>query len=560
MTRVCRQAPRSVVSVLLLALAAGPAPSLPAQDAAAPGASSPVQDPTIYTCPMHPGVKDVRPGNCPSCGMPLVTVAALRDPVDYELRLEQSPAAARAGEKVTLRFLLFHPETGAQIKELNVVHGMPFHLFVVSRDLNHYQHIHPTQQPDGSFTVETVLPEPGQYEVFCDLFPVGGNPQVIHRSLATADPPASHSAAGSKLEVDKSLTKTVGGIRFELTLLPPQPVAGQPTLLQYSLVDAETGLPVTNLEPYLAAWGHTVALHEDATDFVHSHATKPVPAGFDRAPAPSDPRIDFGTVFARPGPHRVWSQVQRNNKVVTVSFTFTVSRLDRLARWDGTDWSSLPAGATSGLDGPARALAANGSDVYLGGDFTQVGGVPASRVARWDGHRWSALGEGVDGTVWSIAVSGGDVYVGGEFTVAGGKSAPGVARWDGRKWSGLGSGISGARDAFTAPAVYALAVRGREVYAGGRFVTAGGTPANGIARWDGRTWTALGEGVRTGMYDGIVRALAVRGKDLYAGGQFATAGGADVYNIARWDGQAVVGSRQRHPGPPGKRHGDRGQR
>ena len=315
-------------------------------------------------------------------------------------------------------------------------------------------------------------------------------------------------------------------------------MAGQPTLLQYSLVDAETGLPVTNLEPYLAAWGHTVALHEDATDFVHSHATKPVPAGFDRAPVPSDPRIDFGTVFARPGPHRVWSQVQRNDEVVNRSFTFIVSRLDRLARWDGTDWSSLPAGAASGLDGPARALAANGSDVYLGGDFTQVGGVPASRVARWDGHRWSALGEGVDGPVWSIAVAGGDVYVGGEFTSAGGRNASGVALLG---WPQVVSPRFGDQ---RRPGRFHRA----------RCLCPGGARPRGLCRrpfrhggrssrqWNravriGRTWTALGGGVRTGMYDGVVRALAVRGEDLYAGGQFATAGGAEAYNIARWDGQ-----------------------
>ncbi len=538
MTRVRRQAPRSVVSLLLVALSTGLSPALRAQDVAAPGTASPGQDPTIYTCSMHPGVKAVSPGNCPNCGMPLVTVAALREPLDYVLRLEQSPAAARAGETVRLRFLLFHPRTGAQIKDFHVVHGMPFHLFVVSRDLEHYAHIHPTQQPDGSFTIETVLPEPGQYEIFCDLFPVGGAPRVIHRSLATADPPASRAPVRSKLEVDKSLTKTVGGIRFELNA-SPAPTRCRSTDAPAVLPGGRRDRPARHEFGALSRRVGSYRFPSERTPPISCTRTprSPFPPGSDRSPSPSDPRIDFGAVFARPGPHRIWSQVQRNNKVVTVSFTFSVSRLDRLAEWDGTDWSLLPDGATSGLDGVARALAASGSDVYLGGDFTQVGGVPASRVARWDGQGWSALGEGVNGTVWAIAVSGGDVYVGGEFTEAGGRSAPGIARWDGRKWSALGSGVSGCRDAFTAPAVYALAVRGREVYAGGRFVTAGGAAANGIARWDGRMWTGLGDGVRTGIYDGVVRALALRGKELYAGGQFATAGGEDVNNIARWNGR-----------------------
>jgi heavy metal-binding protein len=529
--------PPSVILVLLIALMTCTTPGASAQDVTASGPSSPLRDSSIYTCSMHPGVRAAGPGNCTKCGMPLVTLAALRERIDYVLEVENTPAAAKSGEKLRLRFLLFHPKTGAQVKEFNVFHTMPFHLFIVSHDLKHYSHIHPIQQPDGSFTIDTVLPEPGQYEIFCDLFPVGAAPQVLHRSLATADSPSANSVQ-TKLEADKSLTKTVGGIRFELTLQPPQPVAGQPTLLSYNLVDAKTGLPVTDLQPYLGAWGHAVALRDDATDFLHSHATRSVPTGTDRSRRPfSDPRIDFSAVFARPGQHRIWSQVQRNDKVVTVSFTLSVSRLDRLAKWDGTDWSSLAGGETSGLDGTARALAANGNDVYLGGDFTQVGGVRASRVAKWDGHRWSALGGGVNGTVWAIAVSGRDVYVGGEFTEAGGKSAPGIARWDGRQWSALGQGISGCRDVFTAPTVYALAVRGAQVYAGGRFVKAGGAAANGIALWDGQTWAALGEGVRTGIYDGVIRALALRGDDLYAGGQFATAGDAVVYNIARWNGR-----------------------
>jgi len=76
--------------------------------------------------------------------------------------------------------------------------------------------------------------------------------------------------------------------------------------------------------------------------------------------------------------------------------------------------------------------------------------------------------------------------------------------------------------------VYALAVSGSDLYAGGRFTTAGGTPANYIAKWDGSSWSALGSGMgRQGMGGPSprVNALAVSGGDLYAGGDFTTAGG-----------------------------------
>ena len=36
---------------------------------------------------------------------------------------------------------------------------------------------------------------------------------------------------------------------------------------------------------------------------------------------------------------------------------------------------------------------------------------------------------------------------------------------------------------------------GTNLYAGGGFTTAGGVPANYIAKWDGSAWSALGSGM-----------------------------------------------------------------
>lgn len=64
-------------------------------------------------------------------------------------------------------------------------------------------------------------------------------------------------------------------------------------------------------------------------------------------------------------------------------------------------------------------------------------GIPANNIAVWNGRRWAALGNGFDGQVYAIAIHGTDVYVGGEFTQAGSVPALNVARWDGsngRRW------------------------------------------------------------------------------------------------------------------------------
>ncbi len=68
------------------------------------------------------------------------------------------------------------------------------------------------------------------------------------------------------------------------------------------------------------------------------------------------------------------------------------------------------------------------------------------------------------------------------------------------------------------------------LYAGGDFTSAGGAGANRIARWDGSNWDALGSGT-----DAHVSALAADSSgNLYAGGDFATAGSRSSSCIARW--------------------------
>jgi hypothetical protein len=178
-----------------------------------------------------------------------------------------------------------------------------------------------------------------------------------------------------------------------------------------------------------------------------------------------------------------------------------------------------------------------GPALYVGGYFNTAGGVPASKVAKWDGSSWSALGSGMTpgGGVEALAVhddgSGPALYAGGGFSSAGGVAASNIAKWNGSSWSPVGNGRGGA--------VLALAVfddgGGPELYAGGYFTILGGVTAQPIARWDGSSWSPLGMGVN----DAVV-ALAAHddggGSSLYVAGIFTLAGGMAVNRIAKWDG------------------------
>src|SRR5207245_150179 len=125
------------------------------------------------------------------------------------------------------------------------------------------------------------------------------------------------------------------------------------------------------------------------------------------------------------------------------------------------------------------ALAVSGSDLYAGGAFTTAGGTAANYVAKWNGSNWTALGSGLNDGVYALAVSGSGVYAGGAFTAAGGSAADSIAKWNGSSWSALGSGMGGG---IFAPSVHALALSGPDLYAGGQFTTAGGKVSGSIAR------------------------------------------------------------------------------
>ncbi len=289
-------------------------------------AESTIPADNFYTCPMHPEIRAAAPGICPKCSMKLVK-GAPPETGDYTVRVETNPKSPKAGEKAKFRFTVFHPTTDKQIKEFNILHDMPFHLFVVSQDFDEFQHIHPDKQKDGSFTIETVLPRAGYYKIFCDFFPDGGMPQVIQRNLVTAGYDGDLLSSQAKLTPDKTFVKTIEGTRFELKFEPAQPFAGKPAELRYHLFDEKTGEPVKDLTPYLGAWGHTLILSEDATDYLHSHPTEMIAEDVDRSGLKGGPDVVFDTFFPRPGNYRIWSQFQRQGRIITVPFTIDVPRL-----------------------------------------------------------------------------------------------------------------------------------------------------------------------------------------------------------------------------------------
>ncbi|MFG0282882.1 MAG: GC-type dockerin domain-anchored protein [Phycisphaerales bacterium JB039] len=211
-------------------------------------------------------------------------------------------------------------------------------------------------------------------------------------------------------------------------------------------------------------------------------------------------------------------------------------------------WSDEFAGA--GVEGTVQGLRAGADRLYVGGWFTTVGGIDASRIAEYADGAWGPLGRGF---IYGTGCHGAPPYVitmlevdlpglsgliaGGSIADAGGIPTEAIARWDGSAWHTIGpdglplrgwaDGCADVRDM-----VVFDDGRGPALYACGWF----DTPGAGVARWNGMAWEPVGGDVA--LWAGALQIHDDgRGFALYLGGIVAVAGPAR-YGVVRWDGEA----------------------
>lgn len=199
---------------------------------------------------------------------------------------------------------------------------------------------------------------------------------------------------------------------------------------------------------------------------------------------------------------------------------------------------SVPNNSGTGITGIVNAIAeAPNGDIYIGGNFTNAGGVAeADYLCKWDGNSITSVTGASDftGNVNALAVDArGNLYIGGIFENVGDTNGDGIVMWDGASLSSLGTGTGGFGQY-----VLSLAVDPSTgyLYAGGEFAQMGGvTGAEEIAYWNGTSWNPLSSGLSHQVW-----ALTF-GADgnLYIGGEFlGAAGGGKGNYICKWNGSA----------------------
>jgi hypothetical protein len=292
---------------------------------------------TAFVCPMHPDYTTDAPGSCPRCGMALVKASPF-DVRDYEIDLQTVPPLVKPGQRAELRLRVTHPGTGELVKQFELVHERRFHLFLISQDMTYFEHLHPVLQGDGTWTIEVTLPRAGYYKVLADFLPAGGSWQFIARPLVTADVEGDLAAGSATLVPDTTPTSTVDDMTAAITYDPPTFVAGLYGHLSYHLTDAATGQPVTDLQTYLGAFGHTLVMSEDMAHYVHAHPLDIVPGsdedgtpefvippGTDLETLRGGPDVTFDGLMPKAGRYRAWTQFRRLDKVYTFTSTFEVA-------------------------------------------------------------------------------------------------------------------------------------------------------------------------------------------------------------------------------------------
>lgn len=180
---------------------------------------------------------------------------------------------------------------GAPVTAYDVQHEKRLHLIAVRRDLVGYRHLHPElDEATGEWRVDTDLPD-GTYRLYADFLPTGGEAAVAEADIEV----------GSKRP----------------TLIPP--VTDTAVLPDFYVVHAarngdevtfhvtRNGEDVTDLEPYLGAYGHLVAIRATSLDYLHAHPEEGGPG----------PEVGFHVELTEPGTYALWFDFKHDGEVRT---------------------------------------------------------------------------------------------------------------------------------------------------------------------------------------------------------------------------------------------------
>lgn len=232
----------------------------------------------------------------------------------YESEITSDTTNIKPNESTTFTYKIKN-DKGEILKNYEIAHEKIMHFIVVRKDLQNFQHLHPDfNQTTGEFIIDITFPTDGSYRVFPDFTPAEENPQklpvTVYYDMVVGD--ISKYEAQSVVP-DTQSRKTIG--EYQITYNFPAEMARNE--INYSLTIEKNGQPVTDLQKYLGALGHSVVLKEGTLDFIHTHA--------EEANADKGPEIKFATTFPESGNYKIFTQFQHQGKVLTTDYAVKVN-------------------------------------------------------------------------------------------------------------------------------------------------------------------------------------------------------------------------------------------
>lgn len=233
-----------------------------------------------------------------------------QDGYTLDLTQRQLPATAKA----PVQFQILGPD-GQPVTRYTTTHGKDLHLIAVRRDLTDFQHVHPELDAAGTWNVPLDLSGAGVYRLFADFTPADRDDNLTlgaDLSVAGDYQPDPLPATSRTAEVD-GYTVTLDGA------LEP----GREAELTLSV--SKDGQPVTDLQPYLEAYGHLVALRDRDLAYLHVHPAGTPGDGQTKA----GPAVTFYATVPSAGDYRLFLDFRHGDQVRTAAFTVTAGTADR---------------------------------------------------------------------------------------------------------------------------------------------------------------------------------------------------------------------------------------
>ncbi|WP_435832133.1 hypothetical protein [Amycolatopsis japonica] len=210
------------------------------------------------------------------------------------------------GETAPFTFRILGAD-GAPVTAYDVEHEKRLHLIVVRRDTAGFQHIHPELGDDGTWSVPLTIADAGVYRVFADFKPSGGEGITLGVDLF----------AGGDFRPVEYRTSRVAEVDGYQVHLDGELAPGMPS--KVTLTVTKDGRAVTDLQPYLGAYGHLVALRGGDLAYLHVHPDGEPGDGRTAA----GPEVTFFAGFPTAGTYRLFLDFQHEGKVRTAEFTVT---------------------------------------------------------------------------------------------------------------------------------------------------------------------------------------------------------------------------------------------